>query len=712
MIDELIKVAEAMDKAYVVALDWHPKLKVLPKVTKKAPCVRIRLTGNGHIQDVELLGEGQVALLRKYEPDLGRSLPGFNVRPLYRLVRSTDECKKAPKEIEVALSKGNFVWEPFMQQEDDFWAKTRDGLERCFGTVREELERFCANRLNGGETLQLFFDAVSRINVPRFQTEYRDALQRKIEAGELPPFLMWYFVTAEKKNKEDSDSRVPVPKFSAFLDIVDYPEYPVAHANTIARLNALLLDSVATLGNSENPLSANGKDAYDLDAWQKSDKFPSVALPFLGGVILRSQAKTIPAQNRYHQCESSTFPVGAETRKRVKAALEWLTKKEHDGDTYGIAGDRELLFAYPRILPKDKIPFAKMFGAQPDEGLKTEKFERLAKSVIEQLKGLGRPTEEAELEIFSLRKMDKARTKVVYYRNATVVSLEVASDDWHKGCQNIPSLDVKDWSEKKDEKTGKSHPILSEGETVFPVKLHLYLNTVWKRNGEQAGKVRIFEPADGLRLLLEEPCSASAVHMMERLMQHAQGYFLLLCHSTGKQEIANLPDKVYYPGILGLLLLKSGKQKETFMKESAFLLGRFLRIADEIHRLYCEVVRKKELPPELCGSSMLVSMMESPGLTLDQLAMRSAPYVKWAGSYRYQQEEKKNENEKKNIRAVRFWWRHWSEITDQLCAMQWPKRLRPEERAQVFLGFLASFPKKEKLNNSNDDTERTSNQGE
>lgn len=148
------------------------------------------------------------------------------------------------------------------------------------------------------------------------------------------------------------------------------------------------------------------------------------------------------------------------------------------------------------------------------------------------------------------------------------------------------------------------------------------------------------------------------------------------------------------------------------MKESAFLLGRFLRVADEIHRMYCEVVRKKELPPELCGSSILVSMMESPGLALDQLAMRSAPYVKWAGSYRYQQEEKKNESEKKNIRAVRFWWRHWSEVTDQLYAKQWPKRLRPEERAQVFLGFLSSFPKREKLNASNDSTESTNNQGE
>ncbi len=702
MIDELVKVAEAMDKANIFTIDWHPKLKVLPKVTKKKPCVRIWLTADGHIKDLSLLKDEQAAFLRKYEPDNGRSLPGFNVRPLFRLVRSTDECKKAPKEIEVALSNGNFDWKPFMQQEDYFWAKTCDGLERCFGAVREELEKSCTNRLKGGETLQLFFDAVSRINVQQFQEEYREALMHKIEAGEMPLSLMCYFVTAEKKRKEDADSRVPIPKFSVFLDLAEYQEYPVAHEKTINRLNVFLMDSVATTRDFEASATINDKDAYGLDAQQMADKFPNVALPYLGGVILRSQAKTIPAQKRYHQCESETFPVGAETRRRTKAALERISDKEHDGETYGMAGDKELLFAYPRILPKDKIPFIKIFGAQPDEGLKTEKFERLAKSVIEQLKGLGRPAEETELEIFSLRKMDKARTKVVYYRNTTVAYLEMVSKVWHKGCQNIPSLDVKDWSEKKDEKTGRSRPVPVEGETVFPVKLHRYLNTVWKRTGEQAGKVKMFEPADGLRLLLEEPCNALAANMVVRFIQHAQGYFLLLCQSTGRHEIAKLPDKVFYPGILGLLLLKSGKQKETFMKESAFLLGRFLRVADEIHQLYCEVVRKKDLPPELCGSSMLVGMMESPGMTLSQLAMRSSPYVKWARAYH---------NDEKGA-LVHYWMQQWAEIADPLLEQGWPKRLDAEERAQLFLGYLSSFPKKTKTSGSEKSIENTSNQGE
>ena len=139
------------------------------------------------------------------------------------------------------------------------------------------------------------------------------------------------------------------------------------------------------------------------------------------------------------------------------------------------------------------------------------------------------------------------------------------------------------------------------------------------------------------------------------------------------------------------------------MKESAFLLGRCLRVADEIHSLYCEVVRKKQFPSQLCGSSMLIGMMESPSTSLSQLAMRSAPYVKWASACR--------DNEKGKL--VHYWMQQWSSIAEQLHVLEWPKRLTPEERAQLFLGYLASFPKSEKpATTDQTDSDTMTNQGE
>ena len=324
MIDELVKVADAMDNAGIVPMDWHPKLKVLPKVSKKAPCVRIWLTKDGHIKDLESLSSEHTAKLRKYEPDNGKSLPGFNVRPLYRQVRSDDEmkAKKFEKEIFSLLERGSFDCSPYMREKDDFWAKTRDGLEAILGRVRKQLQAICKDRLEGDETLAIFFETVAKIDLEKFQSEYATILRAKIEQGELPLSLMCYFVTEERKRKEDANPHAQVPKFSIFLDTVDYTEYPVAHDKTIARLNTLLASN--SEDTDKDVAETSRKDAYGLDSWQADEKFPGVALSFLGSVILRSQAKTIPAQMRYHQCESATFPVGAETRRRTKAALEWI----------------------------------------------------------------------------------------------------------------------------------------------------------------------------------------------------------------------------------------------------------------------------------------------------------------------------------------------------------------------------------------------------
>lgn len=723
MIDELVKAANAIEKAGIKSQDWHPKLKVLPKVSKKEPCVRIWLTADGHIHDIEPMPIELVAQLRKYEPDNGKSIPGFNVRPMYRLVKTKDELKAASRgqsgeNLKREWTKIFLQFSPLEQAEYDFWGRTQDGLKLSFGRVREELEKYCNNKLIQDETLQTFFNVITQIDVKLFQKEYGEKLQQKINDGTLPTSMMCYFVDESKKRKEDSDSKVPVPKFSIFLDILEYTDYPVAHEKTILRLNEILCNASTDSTVTEISFQNTNKDAYGLDCNSLNEKFPEVALPVLGGVKLRSQVKEVPAQSRYDLCEGQTFQVGSESRKRTKRALEWLSNHERNGETYGVAGDKELLFAYPSILPDDKIPLVKMFGAQTDDSYqKEDKFERLAKKVIEQLKGQGKASSDQQLEIFSLKKMDKARTKVVYYRNITLSSLEQASVKWHEGCQNIPEMNLRAWSDEKNENTGKALPIVIDHVTVYPIKLHRYLNTVWKRDGGQAGKVKIFSPTDGLRLLLDYQNKSLAAYMMGRFIQHSQGYFLTLCRSTGKNEVVSLFDKEIYPGILGLLLSKFGKNKEEFMKESAFLLGRFLRITDEMHRLYCEVVRKKDFPTELCGSSLLVSMMESPVTTLSQLAMRSAPYVKWACAYHDEKAVKKtaDNTEIKLIVLVKFWWERWSEVADQLHNLELPKRLKPEERAQVFLGYLASFPKKKKQDNSNSnktDSDNITHQGE
>lgn len=122
------------------------------------------------------------------------------------------------------------------------------------------------------------------------------------------------------------------------------------------------------------------------------------------------------------------------------------------------------------------------------------------------------------------------------------------------------------------------------------------------------------------------------------------------------------------------------------MKETAFLLGKFLRIADGLHRCYCDSERKGDYPNELCGSAMLSAMMENPQTALAQFGQRSAPYVKWAQSC-----------QKKDYMGLAHWWfNQWQPIADSLHAAELPSRLNDAERAELFLGYLSSLPRKEK----------------
>ncbi|XBX08795.1 hypothetical protein QMP26_12370 [Enterocloster clostridioformis] len=89
MINELYKLTVALDQADITTERTHPKYKLIPKVTKKAPCIHI-IFDNGQLYKVESVEMEQAAEIRKYGSNQG-TFPALNLTPLYRL---TDEIEK------------------------------------------------------------------------------------------------------------------------------------------------------------------------------------------------------------------------------------------------------------------------------------------------------------------------------------------------------------------------------------------------------------------------------------------------------------------------------------------------------------------------------------------------------------------------------------------------------------------------------------------
>ena len=109
--------------------------------------------------------------------------------------------------------------------------------------------------------------------------------------------------------------------------------------------------------------------------------------------------------------------------------------------------------------------------------------------------------------------------------------------------------------------------------------------------------------------------------------------------------------------------------------------------------LYCKAVRNGDVPPQLVGGSLFQAAAETPLRTLNLLSQRIMPYYTWAKSYRY----------KNVMEAGKESWRAgwlyglYEKIVGQLRAVWTPQtRFNEEERAQLFIGYLAAFPQKEK----------------
>lgn len=128
------------------------------------------------------------------------------------------------------------------------------------------------------------------------------------------------------------------------------------------------------------------------------------------------------------------------------------------------------------------------------------------------------------------------------------------------------------------------------------------------------------------------------------------------------------------------------------MEEFPYLFGQLLKVSDSLHEMYCRVVRDGSVPPQLAGSSLYSAAAEQPYRTLAQLGQRMNPYITWAKSYRTKGIKIKNEES-----GIAGWYLFLFEMIATKLSAAWNPQTRftDEQKAALFIGYLAAFPKKE-----------------
>lgn len=688
MINELYRLTTALDQAGIATEYIHPKYKLIPKVTKKAPCVHI-IFDHGQLYKVESVEMEQAAEIRKYGSNQG-TFPALNLAPLYRL--EDDAEKKMISDLIMGKTTDFNIEEIHQLCRENNWGKKFCNKYRIsMQDVSHEMKELFQKTGIAFLPLQHLVEAANGFaEAVHLHTELEHAAFAMLEQKKGIVFalqILFYLGKPGKGTEEDYGT------LSVVLDCRELIRdgLSVATAGFTSMLNQKLMEADAAVktGTAEKKTDAFGQLFEALE-----EPMPTVKLAAGFEVSLRTMFRGQPCQSRYGKIENAAYPISKEMRFKLQSALAWMSGAESKGITWLSTDKDEALFAYPETIPKNMYSMVSFCRRQNTEEDKTEseakdkirkkaEFESAAKAFISELQKTKQPDTDPmseRIQYFALRKLDKARTKVVYTYNTSPVEIERRSEQWSLGCRNLPAF------------------LFGQPATLFPLEVSGILNLIWRQDGKPStDKFKPIPRYYGMQLLfgVELPEVRRNLFVLMNNVTNLAPYLgkvgIARSGHDGSQ-MALMRQTQNALALIGLLLYQLGIREEKYMQKFPYLFGQLLKVSDALHEMYCRVVRDNNVPNALAGSGLYVAGMEQPYKTLAVLSQRMNPYITWAKSYRTKGIQKKDEESSLAGEYLSLYER----IATQLYAV-WESQTRfnEEEKAQYFIGYLAAFPKKE-----------------
>jgi hypothetical protein len=514
-----------------------------------------------------------------------------------------------------------------------------------------------------------------RLNAEALYQQLNNQLLQKFNQNINPDMLDMLFQTSNTGRK-----------FQVVFEIRDWTaigsSYPPNNPNVQRWMNDRMIHF-----SSENRTSGTvDKDAFNgsSDGWE--EKLPSVRMSRLGNVILRAMSSESPCQNRYGMVDAFSFPVGANVRQEMKGSLEWLSDETRKRKTWidltKKVDNATILFAYPTQKPETEPELAGLMGGVEEDTVDPDgaTFSAIASRVTQTLRGISTGASDNEVRIFVLAKRPgDARTKVVVSKRYTAEHTIKSAEQWQMGCRNIPNIKIRQFEDKT--------PIWKECLVPFPTEVVWCLNTAWRKQGTYAERVHGFSISDALSLLLDDRNEVKrfSQRAIDAIVRNCSSLLLAIGQGNTRFSVFKMNKKyekqsLLLPSILGLLLYKNGIEKGGFMNSPAYLVGRFLSLADDLHLKYCQQVRKGSIPPQLVGNALMPTALETPEKALSMLSQRILPYQAWA---------KTLSGDEKDVGLVKYFLKQIGEVSNQLKEEGLSPTCSDTDKAQMLLGYLA-----------------------
>jgi hypothetical protein len=685
MLNELYSLSETLGDMAIKTKEWHREYKIIPKVTVKAPCVRIWINMDGTIRGFENVDFKIARIIRKYGNNQN-SFPAFNIAPLYRITNEEDI-----KELKRVIQKPDLLDLDRIRSlcvEDNWRSSILYKIEKSITKKPLELEQLIKRITKSENAVTELIDSLKSYSVSGGK-EFKKELEKVAfstliskENVELALKLLFHYGNPKTKMPEkDSGS------LSIILDYTEWQKfgYPVVSEPSTEWINDILIKADA--GDKSKTCKEGDLDAFGILLDIKNKPMDSVKLSGFD-VTLRAMFHEQRCQYRYKTIDDSSYPIAKLSRSKAAGALRDISDYERENVTWVKSDNKEIFFAYPSKLAAVPLKFAALLKPSlVDISKQTRaRFENCAEEFFKAFQGLEPQNKPDNVQIFSIRKMDKARSKVMLTRNLSPEWYIKCARDWQSGCENTP------------------HFGFTNIQIPFPLEVADIVNTVWKQNGELAtqGKTTLkrMQYYQGIELLIDPESEQNTRYYLRILLNNAQGLFVFLGNQLPRKEKSRSKDmeklfiksKTGIPeviALISLLLFKGNCKKEDFMEDAAFLVGQLLKISDELHAMYCEVARNGDIPPQLVGNSVFVTSSETPVKALAILCQRMAPYISWAKQYRTKNEEKS--------RLVGWYLGMYEPIAASLSSLLKSNTQFGEfEKAQVFLGYIADISMRKK----------------
>ncbi|MBN2653580.1 MAG: hypothetical protein JXR79_00490 [Nitrospirae bacterium] len=683
MLNELRDLARSLSTSGVEFTDWHSNFKKCPK--SGLTCF-ISLKENGDIEDISFPEpDFDITTVRKWEKANGCSFPAFNVPSLHRT--QNDETAKEVDQIKKDLKKGNritaAVLSSVIEKCVSNWDSTvLSSVNRCLTRATSEIEEQLGTIPDEYSSINKLFQRTKLFNAESFYQQLNNQLLQKgyvnVNNTDILDMLFQTSNTAKK--------------FQVVFEIRDWTAIGASYPPNNPNIQRWMNNRMIHFSSVNRTRGTADRDAFNgiADGWE--EKLPSVRMPILGNVILRAMSSESSCQKRYKMVDAFSFPIGASVRQEMKGALEWLSDKTRKKKTWidltKKVDNATILFAYPTQKPETEPELAGLMGGAEETATDPDgaTFSAIASRVTQSLKGISTGAANNEVRIFVLTKRSgDARTKVVVSKRYTAAHTIESAELWQAGCRNIPNIKIRQFEDRT--------PVWRGCLTPFPSEVVWCLNTAWIRQGTYAERVHGFSINDALSLLLDEGNEVRQLSLraIDAIVRNCASLILTVGQENAFSRGFKINKKyekqlVLLPSILGLLLYKNGIEKGGFMNSPAYLVGRFLSIADDLHLKYCQYVRKGSIPPQLVGNALMPTALETPEKALSMLSQRILPYQAWA---------KTLSGDEKDVGLVKYFLKQVGEVSNQLKEVGLSPTCTDTDKAQILLGYLAWSEKTE-----------------